>query len=563
MSALLFLSRLAVLSSALSGPIYAPSIPSSEPRVPIFELSRPSAEPPSALSEDGPSPRVTTLQLAPGKRIRDALAIDVDGDGVCDLVLVESNDTEPVVRELSIHLQKRSGAPFSAAPDAVLTLTPDVVAYAVADVHPDPGAEIVLFSARAVFAWRWRAEESARFVKLLDCEFLWQMPDKKDAFHWQAGIVDLDGDGLPDLALPFADGWRLALQSRKDGVARFDRVFDLHVPEDSHAASMFSGAGRRRVVQPPGSRRNVSVSFEEGGFQMETEMVNGAPLVHVSESVPAAQFVDWDGDGDLDMMCMSTDRVYVFVQDPIGHFSDERRIDLKSPVLADRDRELDVSFSARVLDLDGDRRADCVIFAGDKRSKDVRTQALVFLQAPARDAARAPDGDPLFGAQGVPTQLLVLGGLARSLGCQDVDGDGLPDLLVGAIQPDLIDQLRAASTERIDADLYVYKNNGHGFEKHPQLTRKLSLPASNTAFSLDFVGDLDGDGMSEMLVREEKDRLRLYSTRRGRESWSVPDKPLWELAVDPNAELLLPASRTDLREVFVLGEKEILCVGLR
>jgi hypothetical protein len=124
--------------------------------------------------------------------------------------------------------------------------------------------------------------------------------------------------------------------------------------------------------------------------------------------------------------------------------------------------------------------------------------------------------------------------------------------------------MRTASTERIDAELYVYRNTGHGFSKRPDLTRKLSLPASNNAFSLDFVGDLTGDGMSEMLVREEKDRLRMYMTRRGRDSWSVVDKPLWEVTVDAEAELMLPEpSAAAMREVFVLEEKQILCVSLR
>jgi hypothetical protein len=516
---------------------------------------------PSRAQDAAPS-RVTTLQLATGSRVRDALAIDVDGDGLCDLVVVATSGTEPITRKLAIHLQRASGAPFSATPDATLVLTPDVVAYAVADVHADPGAEVVLFGPQAVFAWRWRAAESERFVKLFDCEFLWQMPDRKGAFHWQAGVVDLDRDGLADLALPFDGGWRLALQSRAGGVARFDRVFDLHVPADGRAAAL-PHLHQRTTVQPPGSRRNVTVSFEEGGFEMESELVPNGPLIHIAESVSAAQFVDWDGDGRLDMMCMSADRVFVFPQNPPGHFSDERRIDLKNPVVADRDRELDVSFSARVLDLDGDHRADCVIFAGDKHSKDARTQALVFLQAPASDAKSSAPSDPLFGPEGVPSEVIVFGGLARALGLQDVDGDGRPDLLVGAIQPDLIDALRAASTERIDAELYVYRNEGHGFSKRPALTRKLSLPASNTSFSLDFVGDLTGDGMSEMLVREEKDRLRLYATRRGRDGWSVVDRPLWEVAVDPSSELLLPESRVGMREVFVLEEQQILCVSLR
>jgi hypothetical protein len=512
-----------------------------------------------------PTPRVVNLQLPERQHVRDALGIDVDGDGLNDLVLIESGDAEPIARRLALHLQRRDGAAFSSEPDATLTLTPDVVAYAVADVHPDPGAEIVLFTAQAVFAWRWRAPESQRFAKLVDCDFLWQLADRKEAFHWQAGIVDLDRDGLADLALPFPGGWRIALQRRKDGAAHFDSTFDVHVPEDGRGGEGTLGRSRKTVVKSPNGRRSVTVSIEsDSGLEMEAERIAGSPLVSVSDSVPAAQLVNRDGDGRLDIMCMSGAHVYVFPQRADGRFSDEDRIDLTNPVVADRSRELDVSYSARVLDLDGDGRTDCVIFAGDKRSKDVRTQALIFLQGPSRDANHTPGADPLFGAQGLPTQLLVFGGFARALGLEDVDGDGRPDLLVGAIEPDLIDELRTASTERIEAELYVYRNTGHGFTKRPDLTRKLSLPASNTAFSLDFVGDVDGDGMSEMLVREEKDRLRLYSTRRARDAWSVIEKPVWELAVEPPSPLLLPAVRgRGMRRVWGLGDTQVLWVSLR
>jgi hypothetical protein len=514
-------------------------------------------------AEDVAAPNVTTLQLPAGRQVRDALALDVDGDGSCDLVLADSNDAEPIVRTLALYLQRKDGAAFVAQPDASLALTPDVVAYAVADVHADPGAEIVLFGAQGAFAWRWRAQENERFVKLLDCEFLWQMADPQEAFHWQAGIVDLDRDGLPDLALPYPGGWRLAFQRRKDGVARFDTTFDLDVPEGARAVGSGLGSHKKTVVRSPGGRRTFSVSLEGGGLDMETERVTGGPLVHVSESVPAAQFIDWDADGDLDMLCMSATEVSVFVQDPVGRFSEERVLELENPVVADRDRELDVSYGVHVLDLDGDRRADCVIFAGDKRSKDIRTQALIFVHAPVLDESRAAGTDPLFGLEGIPTQMLVFGGFARALGFKDIDGDGLADLVVGAIQPDLIDELRTASTERIEAELYAYRNTGHGFAKRPDLTRKLSLPASNSEFSVDFVGDITGDGMSEMLVREESDRLRLYLTRRTRDGWTLVDRPLWELRVEPSGELLLPESGSSApRLIFVLEANHVRCVSL-
>jgi hypothetical protein len=129
----------------------------------------------------------------------------------------------------------------------------------------------------------------------------------------------------------------------------------------------------------------------------------------------------------------------------------------------DRSRELDVSFQVRTLDLDRDARTDVVFFAQDQRADSARTQALVFRQSLA-----PKDEMPLFGKDGRPAQLLVLDGFARPIEIEDVDGDGLPDLVAAALRPNLIDALRAAARERVETELYVFLNRGaQGFSKRP------------------------------------------------------------------------------------------------
>ena len=54
------------------------------------------------------------------------------------------------------------------------------VAFAVADVHPDPGSEVVMLTSKGVWAWRPTAGEKERAIKLIDCTLLWQLP-----FHAQ------------------------------------------------------------------------------------------------------------------------------------------------------------------------------------------------------------------------------------------------------------------------------------------------------------------------------------------------------------------------------------------
>ena len=146
------------------------------------------------------------------------------------------------------------------------------------------------------------------------------------------------------------------------------------------------------------------VSETIGGGGELTARFRG-PLIDVSDRVPAPQLGDWDADGDLDLMIRTTERFYVWTLGDDHRFPDRPAVDLKMPVVADRKRRLEVSYSAHTPDLDQDRRTDCVIFSGDQRSKSVRTQIQFFTQR---------GGKPLFGDKGLPDQLLVLGGFAGS-----------------------------------------------------------------------------------------------------------------------------------------------------
>lgn len=511
---------------------------------------------PLRAQADGPSPaRISSIPMPEGFDLGEALAKDIDGDGVDDLVL---GSTSPRVRRLAIHLRRREGPAFLAAPDATLDLTPDVVAFAAADVHADPGREVLLFSAGSVFAWRWRAtEEAQRFPKLCDVDFLWQWPDRRELFHFEAAVEDLDGDGLEDLAIPGPWRYGIAFQRQSADGARSFAPLALLSPGDEGESRNFD-VDRTPEVRQSASQRRSTLSISSGSISLDSDHRGPGPWLSLSESVPAAQIVDWDGDDDLDVAFLTRDNLRVFVQEPRGTFGRDPVV-VRNPVVVDRQRRLDVSYSARALDLDQDERFDCVISAGDKRSDEVRTQVLVFLQR----AVRAGE-DPLFGKGGVPTQVLVLDGFARPLAIEDVDGDGLPDLVAGSVKPNLIDGIRAAASERIDAELYVYRNTKAGFSKRPDLTHTLSIQAGGLDFTARFVGDVTGDGVSEFVERADKDKLRMHLVKKTREGLTLIDRPIFEMALSENSRVMLPARLgKDSADIFVLEQGALRCASFR
>ncbi len=491
---------------------------------------------------EGPSlARISSIPTPEGFELADALAQDIDGDGVDDLVIAS---TSPTVRRLAIHLRRKEGRAFLEAPDATLDLTPDVVAFAAADVHADPGREVLLFSAGSVFAWRWRAtEEAQRFLKLCDVDFLWQWPERRELFAFEAAVVDLDGDGLEDLAIPGPWKYGIAFQRKGADGSRSFAPLTVLSPGDEGEAREFD-VDRTPEVRQSAGRRRSSVSFPDGSISIDPDHRAPRPWLSLSESVPAAQFADWDGDGDLDVAFLTRENLRVYVQEPRGTFA-RAPIVVKNPVVVDRQRQLDVSYSGRALDLDGDKRFDCVISAGDKRSDEARPQVLV-------------------GKGGVPTQVLVLDGFAQPLAIEDVDGDGLPDLVAGSVKPSLIDGIRAAASERIDAELYVYRNTKAGFSKRPDLTAKLSIQAGGLDFTARFLGDLTGDGVSEFVERADKDKLRVHLVKKTRDGLALIEKPIFEMALSEDSRVMLPARLgKGSMDLFVLEKGALRCASFR
>lgn len=505
--------------------------------------------------------RTCRVAAAEGFTLRDVVLHDVDADGNADLVLASSGANG--ARRLDVHLRRAAAPSFAVEPDLRVDLPRDVVAWALADVHADAGDEVLLFGSSAVFAVRLRAAENERFVKLAPIDFLWQYADPELAFAWQDGVLDVDADGREDLVVPGPGAVRVFFQRRDAaGVARFEPSVPLAAGE---SAGALATSRKLKDGQAPARRRSISVGFGSGGVNVASEKARSGPLLELDDSVAAPRFADWDADGDLDALFLTENELLVFRQEPRGTFGAAPALALPNPVVRDRSRELDLAYDAWSCDLDRDARVDVVISAGDKRAKDARTQVLAFAQT--GDVAHAWDAEshPLFGADGAPRQLVVLAGFARPLALDDVDGDGRADLVALSLAPDLIDQLRTASSEKLEAELYVFRGSGAAFEKRPALVRRVSLPARGADRTLVFAGDVNGDGVCELFARDDPARLRAWLVRRGRDgALDVVDKPLWELAVDEDARVVLPGRLgPGAWDVFAWTKTEVVCASFR
>lgn len=492
-----------------------------------------------------PLGKVTTLEAPEDHSIKSLLSEDVNLDGQPDLVLNLWGDGQ---RTLQVHLARPTSPIYQSQPDYTLVLTPDVCAYALGDVHHDPGKEVVLFSASGAFAWRPTSEEEGqRFVRLLTGAFLWQLPHRYECIPWQNGVRDLDGDGLDDLLLPRHGAYLLAFQERGVADVLFDSI-ELHLPGGDFWHGGFSLAAMR-------ARGRASRQRMGERMRVSDNAVPPGPLLEVAEAVPAPQICDWDGDGDLDIVAQTPAELLVWPHEATEAAGSVRGFSAAPgqrhalPVSADRKRRLDVSYSAHLPDLTGDGRADCVMVAGDTESEDIRTQLLFYIQGRGQ-----PEAQPLFGEKGVPQQLLLLDGFAGIPRFNDIDGNGLPDLVVGAMRPDLIDTMRASASQKLDIELYVFLNHDGRLARTPDLTLAISISAdglrnSRREIVSRFFGDVTGDGVRDLMLRAEPELLKVLMVRESEGRLSVESRALWEIRIDAEADLAVipgPGAASDL-----------------
>lgn len=420
-------------------------------------------------------------------RISSRLARDLDGDGLCEILVAYHRDER---RYLAVF---QGRVPYARAPEQVLPVDPQAVVFAVGDHDPAPGLELVLVSRGSGVIYPLHSSGGSgsgrgAYRRLFRTDLFFNIPSVTELPPWLSiRPLDLDGDGREDLVLPERDRLRVLMQRGREasGDVRWGRDLELAVRYyllvDSRQHRM------RQAIE--------SFADADGG----TNGLRGMrSILDAAGAFPFPVFADFDGDGRTDIVVKQYGNVLsVFLQTSSGTFPREADVEVELPWAGD------VS-SLLVKDLDGDRKQD--LLASRVLLKDLATEVRVFLQD--------PDSEGVGFLK--PRQVLKVSGLSRRPALGDADRDGRPDLMVATYRLDLLDQLKRDTVDEVEITYQVFQAARETpFRRRPACRQRFPL---RTAFLKHgrrrppiYVGeDLTGDGRSDVLFIDSGSWLRLY-----------------------------------------------------
>lgn len=479
----------------------------------------------SSVCSGQAAPSYVASVIEPREEIQSSLMADFNGDGKQDLLL--SVWSEAGGRELLLYLQGDNGQ-FPGSPSQRVELKNDVIAFAVADLRDEPGAELVFLTRSAIYSYSTRKEGYAgNLQKLADWELLNTVPQIKSVAS--LGLLsDYNQDGFVDLLLPGQTSWGI-LYGSAEGFAPAKilpapHLDPLFMADQSSRLRLSLENGLQLVVDSPSPFAGVfPAQVEASAFERRSlgRFGSGSYIMDVERWLPVVQPAQISGSQTPDFVFLDHPEVTDGVTGQRLNLVRQQKVSATA-----WQGQLPARGEVLLHDVDGDGLDDLLILE-HQGSKDSRL--LLFRNQGGSFDLSAAD------------QVLRFSGYEVKVGLEDLNGDGRPELIVTYYGVATVDSLRSGSMQRTTL-IYPPGDGELIFARRPASRQDERFSADGVKALAErphFSADVSGNGRKDWVAVDEQGAL---IARAIDSNWQLSAAPFWRFVPVYTIHSIVPGS---------------------
>jgi len=416
-------------------------------------------------------------------------AQDWNRDGQIDLLLVS---VAPNGRR-ELHVHPVQGQTIEAKPSHSMEFLGDVTAFGLAELRPtEPGREVLLLSPTG--AWSYSLNKPGyrgNITQLVKFEGVFDLPLAERIGWWE--YIGPGPNGIDQFLVPSLAGMLRARKARS--------AWDLSATPGANPPKRI-GTGSLPST-PRSATGGLRVALEVEGGKLRHPFIGEASqgfstMARDSISLEAPAWVDFDGDGDRDLLYLTKSELVIYQGDGNGAPQEPiRREPLPDYLPAPGTKGV----SLHLLDINRDGLLDFLVQI-HKSSKSTfsngSTRLLILLQSKTRMLPAKPTQTLSFAATNLSAEIAY------------INGDEHLDLVVQQFE---LPELTAMVTGlEFTLTHMFYAGTGRGFEPQPTLRQASKYDEEevqdlivNRAFHM----DLSGDGLADMVEIDLQGRIAI------------------------------------------------------
>jgi hypothetical protein len=442
---------------------------------------------------------------------------DIEGDGINELILATLGQDGR--RELRIHRWRPDGL-IDPVADKVVVLKNDVVSWALADVRPESGRELIFITRSGAYSYALEhAGYANNIARLIKTPLFFDLVDKNQLEEWTYVLPRTSGDAL---LLPGPTGYAIWGPGEDGYAVECDLL-------EEQMSGLLSKSGARGTVRIGSNRLAVkagAMGDAPGTFPSHYGQLPWAPFLSAEHEIHSPALIDLNDDGLIDLVTRGGSALSIHLATDEGVPREPVRTEQYPGVMVNNNVRRDIEFH----DLDADGDLDALVRLREARDGfsvgDITIRFLVMKN----------DGEKLLSE--APNQVLTFSGMSVRASVADVNGDGLQDLVISKVAaPGLGDLVTIANGLNFTRSTMAFFGEGDA-----RFSRTPNLDPPPISFDEDSVQDaisrrllsedFNGDGIADLVDVDLSGQIAIFRVLKesgffAGETWELEEVP-WQ-----------------------------------